>query len=101
MMNTLTITKKIAIAAAVLSFAFSAHASNETTTPMDYKQALANLIAAQGIQVMQDVTSTVERSISQNLSEFSFSSALTWTENTSDKISTSATTKTITKTTEE
>jgi len=81
-MNTLTITKKLAIATAVLGFAFSVHASNEANTAINYQQALANLIAAQGIQVMHEVSSTVEQSIHKNLSEFSFSNAFAWAEET-------------------
>jgi len=84
-MNKLTITKKIAITAAVLGFAFSAHASNEITIPMNYQQALANLITTQGKQVMQDISTTVEQSINENLDEFNFLSTLAWAKATAEE----------------
>lgn len=80
-MNKLTITKKAVIAFVTLGFTVGAYAANETES-ISYQKALANLIAVQSVQVMQEITTTVEQNIRENLAEFDFFTTLTLGDNT-------------------
>ncbi len=80
-MNKLTIAKKAAIAFVTLGFTVGAYAANETES-IRYQKVLANLISAQGIQVMQEIMTTVEQSIRENLDEFNFFTTLAIGDNT-------------------
>ena len=81
-MKTFNLKNKVIVAVVALGFAVSANAANQETS---YEQVVEAYIVAQGQQVMEELSTSLQKNISTQLQQFNIEKAVLWLDDGSIK----------------